>query len=614
MKVHSEDLSGNYYTEDKVLANQIASKLLNFGKQYIHSDYDKNYDFAKKIKENAQFYAIPLPEEISERFIFYEDAPNYLMFESPLISYLHKIFKVNHTVLHGENPQRQLKEYYIKWLKGKKGADTKYFVNSMLSYLEKTKNNAFNMLIHAMVLAYDEGAFNHKRSIELISHASDLIFNKHIDNEHFNDLRYVLKTLEGFFHLKGEDINSSNRLFYEALDVKSSGITAKFHLALTEVQLENTQITTDLVKDIYNVDLQRLDFAIKNNSLALYEYFLDNSITKYFFLEPKFFPILSFFEDKLELFKSHNRAVFEEVKSSLFSLREKKVNLYFTDRINANLRFIESYLRKYNGGESLLLSDSSSGVVEKFEEIVKIIKEEISKKYYEGLNERLQVYRSKIDETKAERGHSEKDLESYRRRMNEKLALNLNEYEAQMTAKINALEQRVNNIDEKSELDPTTTFRNAFTYTSMLSILVLLLSGFANYSTSDFNEMASFSNVIRIVLMEGAQWALITFLVGTIISIFTTISTVVQKSSYKQGMAKKVTALISEKERVREQLKKETEIMIKQMESKTKHRLELFDNEIKNLEDRCKKEDERLKSEANAKINFEMEKLKGFYE
>ncbi len=613
MKVHSEDLNGNYYTEDKVLANQTASKLLTFGRQYIQPDYNADYDFAQKMKENAQFHAIPLPQEISERFIFYEYAPNYLILESPLIAYLHKIFKINHTAMHGENPQRQLKEYYIKWLKRKKGTDNKYFANSMLNYLEKTKNNAFNMLMHANVLAYDQEMFNPEKSIELISRASDLVFNKHIDNEHFEDLRYFLKTTEGFLHLKGSDLSSSNKSFYEALEIKNSGITAKFHLALTEVQMENISFATELVEDIYKTDIARLNFAIENNSLSVYEYLLNNSITKYFFLEPKFFPILYFFEDKLELFKSHNKATLEEVKNSLFNLREIKISNYFTDRVKANLNFIESYLRKYNGNESLLLSDSSQTVVKKFDEIIDIVKEEIQKKYYEGLNERLLVYNSKIEEAKLEKLHSEKDFESYRRRMNEKLKMNLNEYDSRITAKINAIEQKVNNIDEKSDLDPSATFRNAFTYTSMLSIMVLLLSGFASYSTSDFNEMASFSNVIRTVLVEGAQWSLITFLVGTIISIFTTISTVVQKSSYKQGMVKRVSSLIDEKERGKAELKKETEFMVKEFDKKTKHRIELYDTEIQDLEDKRKKEDNRIRTEADEKIAFELKKLEGFY-
>jgi len=53
-------------------------------------------------------------------------------------------------------------------------------------------------------------------------------------------------------------------------------------------------------------------------------------------------------------------------------------------------------------------------------------------------------------------------------------------------------------------------------------------------------------------LVEGAQWALITFLIGTIVSIFTSISTVVQKSSYKLGMVHKVSSYIDQKEKVKE--------------------------------------------------------------
>ncbi len=613
MKVHSEDLTGNYYTEDKVLANQVASKLLNFGKKYIQSDYDSESDYVKRLKENAQFHSIPLPTEISERFIFYEYAPYYLMFDSPLISYLHKIFKVNHKMFSGDNPQLQLKEYYVKWLKRKKGSDSTYFAKTMLHYLDKTKNNAFNLIMHAVLHSYDDELFNPQKSLELIKRASDIIFNKHIDNNHFDELSYFLKIMEGFLHLKSSNLEKSNKIFYEALDLKHNGLTAKFHLALTEVQLDNLTLATEMVEDIYNTDIERLNFAIQNNSFVLYEFFLHNSITKYFFLEPKFFPILNFFEDKLELFKSHNRASLEEVKLSLFNLRGMKVTEYFTDRIHANLKFIETYVKKYNGTESLLLSDSSQEVVKKFDEIISIIENEITKKHYEGLKERLELFDEKIEEIKTEKVHTENDLQAYKRRMNEKLKLRLNDFEAQMDAKINSLEKQVNNVDKKSDLDPIATFKSAFTYTSMFALMVLLLSGFASYSNSNFNEMASFSNVIRTVLVEGAQWALLTFLVGTIISIFTTISTVVQKSSFKQNMVHKVSDYIAQKSKGVEELKKETEFMVKQFDTKTKSRITLFENEIADLQQKRDKEKNKLEEEANAKIKAELEKLKEFY-
>lgn len=613
MKVHSEDLTGNYYTEDRVLANQIASKLLNFGKKYIQSDYDGECDYIQKTKENAQFYAIPLPSDISERFIFYENVPTYLMLESPLISYLHKIFKVNHTMLNGDNPQLQLKEYYVKWLKQKKGSDTKYFANSMLHYLKKTKNNAFNLLMQAVLHSYDRELFDSEKSLELINKASDIIFNKHIDNNYINELRYFLKIMEGFIYLKSSNLKQSNKLFYDALDLKHTGITAKFHLALTEIELDNHQLANELVGEIYNTDIARLSFAVQNNSLPLYEFFLYNSITKYFFLEPKFFPILYFFEEKIELFKSHNRATLEQVKASLFNLRGIKVKNYFTDRIHANLKFIELYVKKYSGSESLLLSDSSQEVVKKFDEIIEILEEEITQKHYEGLRDRLDLFDSRIEESKTEKLHAENGLETYRKRMSEKLRMRISDFESQMDKKIALLENQVNGIDEKSGLDPITSFKNAFTYTSMLSLFVLLLSGFASYSNSDFTEMASFSNVIKTVIVEGAQWALITFLVGTIVSVFTTISIVAQKSTYKQNMVHKVSSYIDQKEKGKVELKKESEYMIKQFETKSKHRIELFELEIADLYEKREKEQIELKEDADIKIKEELQKLKDFY-
>jgi len=330
-------------------------------------------------------------------------------------------------------------------------------------------------------------------------------------------------------------------------------------------------------------------------------------------MEAKFFPILDFFEDKIELFKSHNKASFDEVKSSLFNLQEIKVSNYFTERIKANLKFIEIYVKKYNGNESLLLSDSSQEVVKKFEEIIEIISMQIKQKFQEGSTERLKIFDSKIEELKNEKTHLENELESYHRRMNEKLKMRIIDFESQMDTRISSLENQVNNIDGRNDLNPMTVFKNAFTYTSMLSLLVLLLAGFASYTNSEFSEMASFSNVIKTVIVEGTQWSLITFFVGTIISIFTTISTIVQKSSFKQNMVHKVKNYIDQKEKGKIELKRETELIIKQFEQKTKTRIQSFEEEIADYVEKRKLEAERLQNEANGKIQLELQKLHGFY-
>ena len=73
-------------------------------------------------------------------------------------------------------------------------------------------------------------------------------------------------------------------------------------------------------------------------------------------------PTKVYFEDKIELFRSHNRAALEDVKTSLINIRTIKIDHYFNERVIANLKFIESYVKKYTGNESLLLSDSTSSL------------------------------------------------------------------------------------------------------------------------------------------------------------------------------------------------------------------------------------------------------------
>jgi len=242
-------------------------------------------------------------------------------------------------------------------------------------------------------------------------------------------------------------------------------------------------------------------------------------------------------------------------------------------------------------------------------------KRENYKKAYDNFNvKKVAKYTdSKIEELKNEKTHLENELESYHRRMNEKLKMRIIDFESQMDTRISSLENQVNNIDGRNDLNPMTVFKNAFTYTSMLSLLVLLLAGFASYTNSEFSEMANFSNVIKTVIVEGAQWSLITFFVGTIISIFTTISTIVQKSSFKQNMVHKVKNYIDQKEKGKIELKRETELIIKQFEQKTKTRIQSFEEEIADYVEKRKLEAERLQNEANGKIQLELQKLHGFY-
>jgi hypothetical protein len=78
-------------------------------------------------------------------------------------------------------------------------------------------------------------------------------------------------------------------------------------------------------------------------------------------------------------------------------------------------------------------------------------------------------------------------------------------------------------------------------------------------------------------------------------------------------MVHKVKNYIDQKEKGRNELRKETEMTIKQFEMKTKNRIQVFETEIADYQEKRKLEGERLQAEANEKIEVELHKLKGFY-
>ncbi len=115
------------------LSEVITAKFRSLAKQYFQFNVFVETDYLKLIKESSQFYSFDLPEEISEMFIKYEEAPLFWVFRSPVMRYLEDFFKTSIARGGSENYYKVIKDFYTKWLLNKHEHEKKYFAASALN-------------------------------------------------------------------------------------------------------------------------------------------------------------------------------------------------------------------------------------------------------------------------------------------------------------------------------------------------------------------------------------------------------------------------------------------------------------------------------------------------
>jgi len=611
---NAEQLSYSLSNENYAYAEINVGKFNDFAKRYIFFESDAENDKYYLIKSNTKFNSIILPEELSENFIYYKDFAKYFVLDTKFSKILHKIYNINLQKMVRTNPQKLIYEYYYKWVFADLNKDNRYFAMSVLKQIKESRKNALNLVLQGSILANDKNLLNIQKSLESFDEAEQLLSLKSFEISDIAEVKYFICLFKGFVQLLDQNHEGAKYEFIQALSQKSDGITAKFHLAISEIHLSDLDLSKSLVNEIVDFDLNRTHQSIEANKTNDFNYFVRNFISSNYFNDSVCYSLLEVFENRINDLTSSAQVRFLCLKEDIISLKEIKFGEMDEEEIYKSLDFIEEFVKNYQNSENLLVLENISKIEQKLVDTLKSILSNIEESYKREIQESLKIYDLKIGENVQLKARHQSEYELQKKRIEDKLKTTLTDYQLMMDEKIKSIEYKSENIESKPEYNPSASFKNSISYSLFLSLLVLLLAGFAEYSNSSVQEVTDASKVLTIVLFHGSKWGVISFVIGIFISLMVSASTSMEKASAKQRLAKTVSLLKNEKAENIKTIKEDFERAITDNEQKYKSRIDSVDEQVRELIEKKKQDESVMIERAASRVSKETSRTKEIIE
>jgi tetratricopeptide (TPR) repeat protein len=581
------------------------AQLNEFFRKYLKFTRKIKHDIYTKIKDQSLLINSTLAPHLRENFIYYKEAPWYWTYPNSSRVYLEKLYNINLKRLTSGNPQKMIFDFYNKWVFSNNNNDSKYFALSVIKQVKDSRQNALNLLMQATILAYEENLYNPSSSIIHFEEAEEVLHNKGLEDPESFDIRYIIKLFKGYTHLKQGNYDKAKVNFEEAIQLRENGINAKFHLALIGAKQGELTNAYEYTRDVYKYDISRISNCLQINSTALLEYYLENSICGSFFGDSIAYELLPIFESRINDLISSGQIRFDKLKEDVLTLKDIKWYKENGELVSNNINFIETYIKKFQKAENIFVLESISSIEQKFVDSIKAIQSKIENDFQEKIDAQLNIYDIKIKEDIELQKRIEKDLEVSKKRLVEKRDAAIKNFEFTMEDRIESADNRVKNLDFSEELNPANSFKNSMMYSFMLAMLVLVLGGFAEYSNGYGSDSLGVGSVVAYVILGGSKWGVLTFIIGVFISLMMSATTSLEKAKIKQRYIKELSRLKEEKTKGIRRITEDSESALKALEERTNAKLNSFDAQIKELQQKKIQDEKNLRENVSARVKEE---------
>lgn len=592
------------FDEEYLQRELLNSKFRNFAKEKFLNliQFDVDYiDFLRRISIQEAF---KLPIELNDYQIRIDTAPLFWLSDANILEKAEELFLNKNKRVSIVSDYSEIKKFYSKWITQKSEKEKQFFALSTINLIERNSNdlNFLKHILAAVVFSFDKRIYAPDKSIELLTKSEEKIEKSKLTDELKSEFSYLTNLYKGFVNLRSERIEEAAQNFDFAQTFKNNGVSAKLYKAITENRFSNYENAVQLITEIIEYDKNRLNFAIENNHLPLYKYFLESAAIYNVFTEYEFSSLYYELENLFTAaFFGEDKKILE-LNLMLDRLSELKINDYLNDQINKKRLFLGEFIKNYGENKNILITDSSLKLIEKFESIIEDVKESITKKFYEGVAEEIRVFDYTMQENLRSIEYLKKEKEEVKSKVGTRYNLAIKNLEENYTETLKILEYKVEGIDSNKNLDPSNAFNNAMIYNLIISMLVFIFGGFAGAFIDNGGSMDGFAAFFSQTMLSGLKWGGIAFVLGSMISIFSTVSAVWERANEKQRILRQIAYLKNQKEREVDALRKESDQKIASLMETYEERMEDYLEANKSLQEDKTKKYQEYKLEADQKI------------
>lgn len=599
-----EKILNNTQDEILIIRNVLMSKLKNLAKKYFQVNSEEIESNSAVFSQLSKFFKASVNEYNTEIFIDFNSAPVFWCYNSNLIKYLQSKFKPLYKNIDRVEDQKTLFDLYSRWVFSTSLDDKKFLANLIIRIIGRNDNlNLLNQFLASVVFAYQESLFNPAKSLKILSEVKQNLSRIELEKKYEDEFKYLILLFEAFYYLKLEDNNNASIKITEACASNSLGINCRFYTIVTDCNSIDEDELRRALYEIASYDLERIGFAIESNNYGLYQLFLESNVFKKIFQFSELSPFTSEIESLLEELELDFDSKWNLLIQRFEELKKLNIEQYENDQIARTVEFLSKIIDLDVARNNVFFKGSIGNLHNKFNNLLKLIEQQVINKHNYIIENGLQVFRYNIKKTQEKFGKLKIDLDSKLEKLKKTIENSIKQTETQYDQLILNLQNKIDNFDFGRSYDPSNSFRNAVTSTVIFSAVVFFIAGFASFSNVNNSGV---DKSISIFLIPGMKWGAVAFLFGTLMAIGSAVSTWFERQNYKTRLNQKLKNIKSEKENKIQKLinsgKSDEELLQKSYQDQ----VDYYNQSIEKLKTDMAKTQEDLTKDVNEKISEEV--------
>jgi hypothetical protein len=551
------------YEESKtqMIQDLSISRFQNLGRKYFHFDDVKEQNFLLYLTNSAKFYSFHLDNDIEELFIKLEEGHFFWAINSPINIFFRDYYKKHYKEM--PNNQSNIQDIYTKWTKSKSIVESKHNSSVVINTIKKCEeDNLFSLIINSMILIYEPELFDPVKSNELLEKAfeqTDLAAFEYYSTE----LKYLIRLYQGYIQFIDNNFLEANQKFQDAIIYKS-GISALFYKTLTDFILYEGENVNQGLNSIIEYDYKRITFALETNNLFVFNYLVKNNIVSNFFK----YELVTGLGDEFEAFFNEQKLGSDQKLKKLQTEFDNFKNLRMDDLdlqiFEPSLNFVEKLIQSEQTYKNVLYHCSINLIKQKFKDILKSIYNFVVSNNYKGIEEKLSYFDKESEKIKIKLDKFNQDAKKIADNLKIESKNNIAELERKIDHNIALLDNKLNNLSLHSSYNPLNAFKNSISYSFIISLLIFIVAGMASYTNvSAAGDPSINQSSVLAFITPGIKWGSITFLLGFLFALFSSVSAITERSAQKQKIVQRIGYVKNEKERQIEIINKNRELDIR---------------------------------------------------
>jgi len=577
-------------SESEINRELIYAKFKSYASEKFQEAVIVDYDYDEFLSNVNRHFKLNLPLNLSEYFIHINYAALFWLSNHPAVISTGDLAKTDKpdTILANRqnNEIAEIKKFYSNWLYQKNEKEKQYFALSTINQIEKESKNKdyIKNLLHSTILAYEKSLNSPDKAIQLLYKTKDSLDTSVIVNPDLRqELSYLINLFIGFIFFKEGAINEADIKFQEALNNKPSGITGIFYSALSQILLGNKNKALDKLLGLIKADKNRFAYAIKNNNIGLFSYFLSTAYVYNVFNQREFATLLNDLDFSLRTFISPDQTSMEILSDRLENLSTLPVSDFYNEDITKSINFLERYLDLYKSNNNFLLTCLTEYLAEKLNILFSNIIENIKTHYFAKAKEMLLIYEEEIEKANAAIKMFHREMEDAKLKAQKKVEDRIKLSEKEAEEAIAGVEAKINNLENDTKYNPGTSFNSAMLYNIIISLIVFIIGGFGSGLGGNGESSDALNSIFATIIMNGIKWGGITFIIGIIVSFFTATSAIWERTNEKNRLVKQIGVIKIYKEKEIEEIRFEQERCLKSYELNMGNRIQTMEKQFKEL-------------------------------